>query len=250
MSQEYSNTLYDRTETTLFLLMSVDGKITTGETDLLDSDRDWKRIAGVKEGLHQYYQIEQSIAANSLNTGRVMAKIGINSRANMPERCPQLTFFIIDRKPHLNENGVRFLSNWIGKLYIVTNNTKHPAFDLRSQYDNLEIVFYSNEIDLKDLLIKVKQNYGIDRLTIQTGGTMNALFVRRGLIDHVVIVVAPLFVGGVNTSTLIDGLSFRTDNELVQLKALKLMNCEKLKDSYIRLDYDVINTTRIDPIVA
>jgi len=67
-----------RVETTLFLLVSVDGKITSGESDELDSDQDWRRIRGVKEGLHQYYGLEQRIAINSLNTGRVMEKIGIN----------------------------------------------------------------------------------------------------------------------------------------------------------------------------
>lgn len=32
-----------RVETILFLLMSVDGKITSGESDNLDSDKDWRR---------------------------------------------------------------------------------------------------------------------------------------------------------------------------------------------------------------
>lgn len=45
----------DRSVTTLFMLMSVDGKISTGSTDELDVDRDFPKIPGVKEGLHQYY---------------------------------------------------------------------------------------------------------------------------------------------------------------------------------------------------
>ena len=43
--------------TTLFLLQSVDGKITTGASDALDFDRDFPRIPGLREGLHQYYEI-------------------------------------------------------------------------------------------------------------------------------------------------------------------------------------------------
>jgi len=46
-----------RPETTLFLLSSVDGKISTGDTDAMDTDTDYLRIKGVKEGLHQYYDI-------------------------------------------------------------------------------------------------------------------------------------------------------------------------------------------------
>ena len=46
--------------TTLFMLMSVDGKISTGSSDELDVDKDFPAITGVAEGLHQYYEIEQS----------------------------------------------------------------------------------------------------------------------------------------------------------------------------------------------
>ncbi len=41
----------ERPITTLFMLMSVDGKISPGAADGLDFDRDLPRIAGVKEGL-------------------------------------------------------------------------------------------------------------------------------------------------------------------------------------------------------
>ena len=44
----------DRPITTLFMLMSVDGKISTGATDDLDVDKDFPKIMGVQEGLHQY----------------------------------------------------------------------------------------------------------------------------------------------------------------------------------------------------
>lgn len=236
-----------RVETTLLLLMSVDGKITSGETDNLNSDRDWKRMRGVKEGINQYYEIEWSIAVNSLSTGRIMEKIGINSRTEIPEKDNRLTFFIIDRKPHLNENGVRYVAQWVGRLFIVTNNPSHPAFALKSDYENVEVILYPEDIDLKDLLRKMKQTYGIEHLTIETGGTLNAVLLQQGLIDHVMVIVAPLLVGGRNTSSLIDGPSLRTEEDLVNLKALKLVKCEVLEDSYLLLEYDVINETIIDP---
>ena len=48
----------DRPVTTLFMLMSVDGKISTGATDDLDVDKDFPKIAGLNEGLHQYYDVQ------------------------------------------------------------------------------------------------------------------------------------------------------------------------------------------------
>lgn len=54
--------------TTLFMLMSVDGKISTGAVDELDVDRDFPRINGVKEELYQYYEIEKTTDLWSLNS--------------------------------------------------------------------------------------------------------------------------------------------------------------------------------------
>lgn len=45
----------NRPYTTLFLLVSVDGKISTGDTDVMDVDKDYSKIDGLKEGLKQYY---------------------------------------------------------------------------------------------------------------------------------------------------------------------------------------------------
>ena len=59
---------------------SLDGKISSGSSDNLDADKDFCKIDGVKEGLHQYYELEQETDVFSLNTGRVMAKIGVNDR--------------------------------------------------------------------------------------------------------------------------------------------------------------------------
>ena len=50
----------DRPITTLFMLMSLDGKISPGASDDLDVDKDFPKIAGLKEGLPQYYEIEQT----------------------------------------------------------------------------------------------------------------------------------------------------------------------------------------------
>lgn len=49
----------DRPVTSLFLLMSLDGKILTGDVDERDFDRDLPKVDGVREGLRQYYDLEK-----------------------------------------------------------------------------------------------------------------------------------------------------------------------------------------------
>lgn len=224
--------------TTLFMLESLDGKISSGNNDNLDADKDWCQIDGVKEGLYQYYEIETTTDFYSLNTGRVMAKIGVNERTKYHDKI-DCRFIIIDNKPHLNEKGIDYICHWVNKLILVTTNKNHVAYSLREKYDNLDILFY-NDLDLKTLLTDMGKKYGAKAITIQSGGTLNGKFLRDNLIDYVNIVIAPLLVGGKDTSTLIDGESIISSKELGKLKALKLIECKQLEDSYIQLKYKVI----------
>ena len=124
----------DRAITTLFMLVSVDGKISTGASDNLDVDKDFPKIAGVKEGLHQYYEIEQTTDLWSINSGRVQAKIGINT-ADMPNKTP-VSFVIIDNQ-HLKEHGIRYFCALSKQFVLVTSNENHPAFGMEEE--NLHI---------------------------------------------------------------------------------------------------------------
>lgn len=106
--------------------------------------------------------------------------------------------------------------------------------------ENLHII-KQDSLNLVDALKVLKEDYGCKRLTIQSGGTLNGLFLRNKLIDYVDIVVAPILIGGKDTSTLIDGNSITSIDDLNLLSVLQLKKCEVLEDSYIRLRYEVIN---------
>lgn len=224
--------------TTLFMLESLDGKISSGNDDNLDADKDWCQINGVKEGLHQYYEIEATTDFYSLNTGRVMAKIGVNEKTEYHDKV-DCRFIIIDNKPHLNEKGIDYICHWVDKLILVTTNKNHIAYSLREKYENLDILFY-DDLDLNALLTDMRKKYNAEAITIQSGGTLNGKFLRENLIDYVNVVIVPLLVGGKDTSTLIDGESINSSKELSKLKALKLIECKELENSYIQLKYKVI----------
>lgn len=227
--------MMNRPITTLFMLMSVDGKISTGASEQLDVDKDFPCINGLKEGLHQYYELEQMTDLWSFNTGRVQKKLGVNEK-DFPLKSP-VSFVILDNN-HLTEHGVRYLCAWSKTFVLITQNPIHPAFSVME--DNLHII-KQDSLDLADVLTVLKTDFGCERLTIQSGGTLNEVFLRNKLIDYVDIVVAPVLVGGKDTSTLIDGKSIISADELKLLGVLQLENCEALEHSYIRLRYKATN---------
>lgn len=224
-----------RPVTTLFMLMSVDGKISPGASDSLDVDKDYPNITGLKEGLPQYYEIEQTTDLWSFNTGRVQEKMGANEKP-FPKKTP-VSFVLLDNS-HLTEHGVRYFCARSKEFVLITSNKNHPAYNVKEA--NIHII-YQEELSLEAALITLKEKYGCERITIQSGGTINGMFLREKLFDYVDIVVAPVLIGGKNTSTLIDGSSITNEDELGSLGVLQLENCKTLDNSYIRLRYKVVS---------
>ena len=225
----------NRPVTTLFMLVSVDGKISTGATDEMDVDQDFPQIIGLKEGLHQYYEIEQTTDLWSFNTGRVQAKMGVNEK-EMPVKTP-VSFVLLDNH-HLNEHGVRYFCARSKQFVLLTTNKEHPAFNIKE--DNLHIIL-QEKLTLAAALKQLKDQFGCERLTVQSGGTVNGLFLREKLFDFVDVVVAPVLIGGKETATLIDGISLLTKEELTQLGVLHLIEASTLQNSYVRLRYQVVS---------
>ena len=226
----------DKTFNTLFMLSSIDGKISTGSTDKRDVDKDFPKIKGIKEGLQQYYNLEKLTDIHSFNTGKVMAKVGMNKKQKNIIKIPA-NFIIVDNKPHLTKIGVENLLKRTQKLYLVTTNKKHPAYKVKSQ--DLKIIHYKNKINFINLFKKLKQKYNIPKVTIQSGGNMNALLIRKNLIDRLSLVIAPTLIGGKQTSTLVDGASLKSLKDLKHIKSLKLTKVAKLKNSYLHLVYSL-----------
>ena len=221
--------------TTLFMIMSVDGKISPGASDTLDVDKDFPNIEGLKEGLQQYYDIEQTTDLWSFNTGRVQAKMGVNEKL-FPEKTP-VSFVLLDNS-HLTEHGVRYFCAKSKEFVLITTNKNHPAYTVNE--NNLHII-YQKSLSLEAALAELKEKYGCERITIQSGGTLNGMFLREKLFDYVDIVVAPVLIGGKDTSTLIDGSSILSENDLNKLGVLRLISCDLLENSYIRLKYKVVS---------
>lgn len=221
-------------KTTLFMLMSLDGKVSTGVGDERDFDKDLPQVSGIADGLNQYYELEKQTDLFSFNTGKVMAKVGWNEQKN---KSIPVSFVLVDNKPHLTSRGLSNLVASLKKVYVVTTNGQHPAIGLAN--DKLEVIQYKDQIDFFDLFKKLRKK-GVNALTVQSGGEMNASLLRAGLVNFISVVVAPVIVGGREAPTLVDGSSLETIADLAKLKTLKLIAAKTLSNSYLHLKYEVL----------
>ncbi len=222
------------------MLQSVDGKISTGDVDERDVDTDLPKLDEIGKGLKQYYDLEKHTDPVSFITGRVLEKVGINEKNLDAEQSP-VSFVVVDSKPHINAHGCEYLAKRYKMIYVVTTNDNHPAVYLKKKYPNIKVMLYADKIDFIDVFRKLKNEHMIDKMTIQSGSTLNAHLLRLGLIDEISVVIAPCLIGGEDTKSLIGGDSIRTEEDLKKIKPLKLISCEILESSYLHLKYEVIN---------
>jgi 2,5-diamino-6-(ribosylamino)-4(3H)-pyrimidinone 5'-phosphate reductase len=83
------------------------------------------------------------------------------------------------------------------------------------------------------LMMQTLKKIGVDHLMVEGGGTMNFELMRLGLVDELMIYIAPMVFGGANAPTLADGLGLMRGNAV----ALKLQNIETHEDGGIVLRY-------------
>ena len=142
----------------------------------------------------------------------------------------------------------RLLMSKFNNLWVWISKNGEERFKLMfKQIENIagipidhSFLTYKKELDLHSALDRLKNEFDCDRLIVQSGGTVNSLFLREKLFDFIDIVVAPTLIGGKDTPTLIDGFSLQSVTELNKISALKLIECATLQDSYLRLRYQVI----------
>jgi len=130
----------------------------------------------------------------------------------------------------------------IGPARVVIFTTNQSSRDqLASLKNSGAEVFVHNEprVNLISMMQTLKK-IGVDHLMVEGGGTMNFELMRLGLVDELMMYVAPMIFGGANAPTLADGLGLVRSDAI----ALKLANVETHEDGGLVLRYKLQVTFR------
>lgn len=210
--------------------MTLDGKIVTAENS--------SNISG-EEDLKRVHELRKSVDAIMVGIGTVLAD------------DPRLTVHKVDANPE--DNPVRVvvdskcrtpiaarITNKDARTIIAGANEFRYDFVVSDRYNvfskrGVEFFFSGDtKVDLVALMDHLASE-GIKTLMLEGGATLNFAMIKEGLIDEIIICIAPKVVGGVNAKTLFDGEGFDTMDEGVNLE---------LTDSYA-LGKDLILTYKV-----
>jgi riboflavin-specific deaminase-like protein len=103
-------------------------------------------------------------------------------------------------------------------------------------------VFFDDapHVDLNKMMLTLKK-IGVDHLMVEGGGTVNFELIRLGVVDEIILYVAPMLFGGATAPTLADGLGLTRSDAV----PLKLMNVETHEDGGIILRYKLQVTLEV-----
>ena len=202
------------------MMMSVDGRIDCGMT---------VKIAGSNE----YYEALSALDVPTNLSGRVTAQLelaepGVFIAKNPTESVGKEGFskkrsangyqVVVDTKGtllwHDDSNGdsplIVIMSTEVTKEYLAYLDSLHISW----------IVCGETHIDLHKAVEILYTEFGVERMAVVGGGTINAAFLNAGLLDEVSILLGPGIDGRKGMTATFDGLPLDTDP--VNLKLLSV----------------------------
>jgi len=128
---------------------------------------------------------------------------------------------------------------WKNVLALVSKKTPPEYLDYLWQRHIDFIAAGDEHVDFKIALPELKKRYKVNTVRVDSGGTLNGVLLRAGLVDKVSVLIHPAMVGGVSPSSIFRASDCQSPEESIKLK---LTHFEKLKDDIIWLKYDVVKS--------
>jgi 2,5-diamino-6-(ribosylamino)-4(3H)-pyrimidinone 5'-phosphate reductase len=199
--------------------MTVDGKIATHQGDSAISSKD---------DLIRVHKLRDSVDGIIVGISTVLAdnpRLTIRLGRKQPKE-KHLTRIIIDsmgRIP-LDSQILRTAS----KIKTIVAVTKLAHINVRRKIKKtgaIVIVAGTNTVDLKRVLLTI-QKMGIKKILVEGGGEINWSLFSLGIVNELIVTVAPMIVGGRQATTLVEGEGYsRVSQGLkLQLKKVHMQN--------------------------
>jgi len=92
-------------------------------------------------------------------------------------------------------------------------------------------------VDMREALEELNARYGVNTVRTDSGGTLNGILLRAGLVDEVGIYIEPCLVEGMPPHTIFHTPEPGSDEDAIRLR---LKNPERLEKDVVLLHYEVI----------
>lgn len=111
---------------------------------------------------------------------------------------------------------------WKGIVVLCSEKTSEKYKEyLKSK--NIEIIIAGEDkVDFRKALEEINSRYGVNTVRVDSGGTLNGVLLRAGLVDEVSILIHPYLVGGTSPHSMFKAPDLDSKEGVIQLKYLAL----------------------------
>ena len=136
-----------------------------------------------------------------------------------------------------NWHMLRNTPYWRKHIALCSETTPKEYLDYLKENNIDFMIVGPDKVDLKLALEELNERFGAKNVLLDSGGTLNGIMLRAGLVNEVSILINPCLVGGSSQKSFYRAPDLTSAEEVVKLK---LRHVEKLKHDVVWLRYDVL----------
>ncbi|MDD1730339.1 MAG: RibD family protein [Methanospirillum sp.] len=151
---------------------------------------------------------------------------------------PKPLLVIVDSSGRVHNYRMLQKEPWWRDMVVLCSKTTPQSYleYLCSRQVNY-IIAGDDHVDIRSALEELNRQYGVITIRTDTGGVLNGILLREGLVDEVSVLIGPMMIGGTTPKTIYSAQDLSSANDVV---TLKLTHMERIDEDYVWLTYDVI----------
>jgi 2,5-diamino-6-(ribosylamino)-4(3H)-pyrimidinone 5'-phosphate reductase len=193
--------------------MTIDGKIATNRGDsTISSKQDLRRLHRLRSSVDAIViGISTAIVDNPRLTVRLVKRCGTT-----PVRI------IVDSTGRIPlDSKILKSASKINTIVAVTSKASDKRIDKIKSAGAMVIVAGTRTVDLKELFYILKK-MGFNKILVEGGGELNWSVLQLGIVNELMVTVAPRIVGGRTATTLVEGDGYTRITEGIKIELIKI----------------------------
>ena len=218
---------------TIFNAMSVDGRM-----DWYLGDMD--SYAGFYYGIAARWEV-QAVLAGSATMRHPEPEIDPpDAVADPPQYAPddnRQWLVVVDSRGQIrNWQQLRREPWWRDVIVLCSKTTPQDYLDYLERIHVQHLILGEEHVDLRAALETLAERYGVRAVRVDSGGILNGVLLREGLVDEVSVLLHPYLVGGMSPSSLFKAPDLTSPEGIIPLK---LTHVETVGEGVLWLRYEV-----------
>jgi 2,5-diamino-6-(ribosylamino)-4(3H)-pyrimidinone 5'-phosphate reductase len=221
--------------------MSVMPRIVLHNEVSLDGRMDW-----FTPDIGQYYELAATWPVDAILAGSetILSAPDQSSDADMTkpkegdhQEDPSLPLLVVpDSRGRIqNWDFWKYQPYWRDVVVLCSQVTPGAYLEYLQEHTIDHITTGDDRVNLPSALEELATRYGVKLIRVDSGGTLNGILLRAGLVDEVSLLIDPCLVGGLSSRSFFRVPDLTTAEGIVPLK---LIHCEEAKGGVVWLRYE------------